>query len=67
VNESRQKNWLVMAVLTGACAAWQIYDLATEVEAQNQAVEALRYFGLSLALLACIGSSALYIKSLSNK
>ena len=67
MSESRKKNWLVMALLTGAGAAWQIYDMATEVEAQNQAVAALHYFALSLGLIGCIGSSVLYVKSLSSK
>ena len=66
MSEARKKNWGGMALLTAACAAWQIYDMATEVEAPSQAVAALHYFALVLALIGFVGSSALYIKSLSS-
>jgi len=67
MSQSRKSNWGLMVLLTAAAATWQIYDVATEVEAPSQAVAALGYVSLSLALIGFVGSSALYIKSLSRR
>ena len=66
MNEVRKKNWGGLVLLTAACAAWQIYEMATEVEAPSQAVAALHYFALALAMIGFAGSSALFIKRLSS-
>lgn len=51
------------ALLSAAVAAWQIYEIATAVEVPSTAVRVLHYTLLTMALAACIGSTALYLKN----
>ncbi len=62
MGERKSAYWLRTALLTAAVAAWQIYDMATAVEAPSRALQALQYSLLTLALVSCIGSTVFYIK-----
>ncbi len=42
--------------MTAAAAAWQIYDLATAIEAPRQAVMIMQYVFLTGALIGLAGS-----------
>lgn len=48
--------WGRTAVITGAIAIWQIYDMSTAIEAPRQALMFMQYFLLACALIGCVGS-----------
>lgn len=52
-----------MALLTAACVAWQIYEMATAVEAPSTALRVLQISLLGLAGFACVGSTVMYVRS----
>ena len=56
--------WVRVALMTAAVTAWQIYDLATAVEAPRQAVMIMQHVFLSGAL---IGLASSLIKLASQK
>ena len=44
------------ALLSGACALWLIYDMATETEAPSQTLAIMHYVILGLCLFGFVGS-----------
>lgn len=46
----------LMALLSGAVAAWQIYSMATAAEQPSTALAVLQYVIVAAALIGCIGS-----------
>jgi hypothetical protein len=54
--QNNSGKWIRTALLPGAVAAWQIYDISTATEALRQALMLMQYFLLALALISCVGS-----------
>jgi len=52
--------WPKVMLVSGATAAWQIYDMATATEVPSQAVAVLQYGLLGGALFALIGSIVMF-------
>ena len=51
-------NWGVRALITGAVAAWLVYDIATATEEPSRAVMILQYVLLAGTLIGFAGSLA---------
>ncbi len=49
-------NWPKLMLMSGAAAAWLLYDMATATEAPRQAVLVLQYCLLACALIGLVGS-----------
>jgi hypothetical protein len=49
------------ALLSAVVVGWNVYDMATETEAQSQAVNILQYLLLALAAVALVGSVSLLL------
>ena len=62
--QNNKGKWARVALMTAAAAAWQIYDLATAVEAPRQAVMIMQYVFLTGAL---IGLASSLVKLASQK
>jgi hypothetical protein len=54
--EAMGKNWRVSAALSGAAAAWLIYDMATATEYPSRALAILQWVLLTLAVIGLVGS-----------
>lgn len=46
----------LMALVSGAVAAWQIYSVMTATEQPSTALAVLQYVIIAAALIGCIGS-----------
>jgi hypothetical protein len=55
------KNLGRTALLSAVVVAWNVYDMATETEAQSQAVNILQYLLLALSAFALVGSVSLLL------
>ena len=54
--QSGKGKWARWAALTAAVAAWQIYEMATAVEAPSQALRLVQIFLLACVAISCVGS-----------
>jgi hypothetical protein len=54
--------WLKYVVISGVLIAWQIYDLATAVEAAPPALVILQYGLLAVTLVSFVGSLMMFVK-----
>ena len=53
-DSARSGKWIF---INGAVAAWQIFDIATAVEARPQALLILQYFAIVGALCGLVGAT----------
>ena len=52
--EGQNKRWGLRALISGAVAAWLIYDMASATEAPSQALAILHYVLLALLLISFV-------------
>jgi hypothetical protein len=57
---SVNRNWPKIMLMSAATSAWLIYDISTATEAPRQAVAMLQYALLAGALIGLVGSLVMY-------